>query len=212
MFFYILLPIVLLPMLLLFPTKVLHKERLPKGKVIVTSNHFSNIDSIIYFVQFRKFFRFLGKKELAKNKLSAWFFKHMGMIMVDRKNMSVTTYKEIMANLKKNRAVFIYPEGTRNKSEDDNLQDVKNGVILFASKGECDIVPMVLYKRPRIFRKNYILVGEPLKIEGENPKKLTKEEEKLNHDKYVAAMNDLRQELDEMILAKKHRKSNKKKN
>lgn len=212
MFFYILLPIVFLPMILLYPTKVLHRERMPKGKVIVTSNHFSNIDSIIYFVQFRKFFRFLGKKELCKTKLSAWFFKHMGMIMVDRQNMSLATYKEIMANLKKDRAVFIYPEGTRNKSNDDGLQDVKNGVIMFASKGECDIVPMVLYKRPRIFRKNYILVGEPIKIEGENPKKLTKEEEKLNHDKYVEAMASLRQELDEMMLAKKQKKSKKKEN
>lgn len=212
MLFYILLPLALLPMLILFPTKVLHRERMPKGKAIVTSNHFSNIDSIIYFAQFRKFFRFVGKKELCKNKFSHWFFKNMGMIIVDRENLSVSSYKEILANLKKDRAVFIFPEGTRNKTDDENLQAVKNGIITFASKGECEIVPMVLYKKPKIFRKNYILVGEPLKIEGENPKKLSKEEELANLDRYVETMNNLRKELDEYVFNKKHKKNKKNKN
>lgn len=206
MLFYILMPIVFLPLLLLFPTKVLHRERLPKGKVIATSNHYSNLDPLVQFVQFRRFFRFLGKKELCKNKFTAWFFRNLGMIVVDRESVSPSTYKEIMSNLKKNRTIFIYPEGTRNKSGDENLGDVKNGVITFASKGECDIVPMVIYRKPKLFRKNYILVGEPIKIEGENPKKLTKEEQQANLDKYVKAMNDLRAELDDYVESKKHKK------
>ncbi len=206
MLFYILMPIVFLPLLLLFPTKVLHRERLPKGKVIATSNHYSNLDAIVQFVQFRRFFRFLGKKELCKNKFTAWFFRNLGMIPVDRGSVSPATYKEIMLNLKKNRTIFIYPEGTRNKLGDENLGDVKNGVITFASKGECDIVPMVIYRKPKLFRKNYILVGEPIKIEGENPKRLTKEEQEANLNKYVKAMNDLRAELDSYVENKKRKK------
>jgi len=206
MLFYILLPIIFLPILLLYPTKVIHRERLPKGRVIATSNHYSNMDPILQFVKFRRFFRFLGKKELCKNKVAAWFFRNLGMIPVDRESVSPSTYKEIMSNLKKNRTVFIYPEGTRNKSGDENLGDVKNGVITFASKGECDIVPMVIYRKPALFRKNYIFFVNPIKIEGENQKRLTKEEQQENLDRYIKAMTDLRVELDEYVEKKKRKK------
>ena len=128
------------------------------------------------------------------------------MIVVDREAMSPSTYKEIMSNLKKDRQIFIYPEGTRNKSGDENLQDVKNGIITFASKGECEIVPMIMYRKPKVFRKNYIIVGEPIKIEGENTKKLTKEEQEENLERYVTAMTNLRRELDNFIESKKLKK------
>jgi len=195
-----------IPIFLLFPTKIIHKKRLPKGKIIVTSNHYSNLDPIIQIVRFNRHFRYLGKKELFKNKFLAFIMKSLGVIQVDREAMAPSTYKEIMTNLKKDRQIFIYPEGTRNKSGDDNLQDVKNGVITFASKGECDIVPMIIYRKPRIFRKNYIIVGEPIKIEGANIKRLTKEEQEANLERYVEAMNDLRAELDDYLSNKKRNK------
>ena len=208
MLFYILLAILYLPIFLLFPTKIIHKKRLPKGKIIATSNHYSNLDPVIQTVRFNRHFRYVGKKELFKNKFSAFIMKHIGVISVDRESMSPSTFKEILSNLKENRSIFIYPEGTRNKSGDENLGDVKNGVITFASKGECDIVPMVIYRKPKIFRKNYIIVGEPIKIIGENPKRLTKEEQEENLARYIDAMKALRVELDEFVLAKN--KKNKK--
>ena len=194
-----------IPFFFLFPTKVIHRERLPKGKVIATSNHYSNLDPMIQILVFRRHFRFLGKKELFKNKFLAFIMNGLGVISVDRESMSPSTYKEIMANLKKDRQIFIYPEGTRNKNNDDNLQDIKSGIITFASKGECDIVPMIMHRKSRIFRKNYIIVGEPIKIEGENPKRLTKEEQEANLNKYVEAMNNLRIELDEFVASKRRK-------
>lgn len=208
MLFYILFTILYLPVILLFPTRVIYKKRLPKGKVIVTSNHYSLFDPIVETIRLGRFFRFVGKKELFKTKIGAWFMRNLGVIAVDRETMSPSTFKKIMENIKKNRSIFIYPEGTRNKSEDDNLQDVKNGVITFASKGECDIVPMIIYRKPKIFRKNYIIIGEPIKIEGENPKRLTKEEQEANLARYVEAMNNLRVELDEYVDGKKRKKKN----
>ena len=85
------------------------------------------------------------------------------------------------------------------------MQDVKNGIITFASKGESEIVPMIIYRKPKMFRKNYIIVGESIKIEGENPKRLTKEEQEANLNRYVEAMNNLREELDEYLGNKKRK-------
>lgn len=207
MFYIIALIVLYLPIFLLYPTKVIHKKRLPKGKVIATSNHYSMVDPMIQIVKFNRHFRYVGKKELFKNKFLALIMKWLGVISVDRESMSPSTYKEIMNNLKKNRSIFIYPEGTRNKAGDDNLQDVKNGIITFASKGECEIVPMIIYRKPKIFRRNYIIVGEPIKIEGENPKRLTKEEQEANLERYVNAMNNLRKELDDYVASKKRKKN-----
>ena len=209
MFYYLALIVLYLPILLLYPTKVIHKKRLPKGKVIATSNHYSLVDPLIQIVKFNRHFRYVGKKELFKNKFLALIMKWLGVICVDRESMSPSTYKEIMNNLKKNRSIFIYPEGTRNKSGDENLGDVKNGIITFASKGECEIVPMIIYRKPKLFRKNYIIVGEPIKIEGENPKRLTKEEQEANLARYVDAMNNLRKELDDYVDSKKLKKNKK---
>lgn len=208
MLFYILIFFLYLPVWILFPTKILYKKRLPKGKVIATSNHYSLFDPLVQVVRFNRYFRFVGKKELFKNKFSAFVMKNCGVIAVDRESMSPSTFKEIMGNLKKNHSIFIYPEGTRNKTEDEKLQEVKNGVITFASKGECDIVPMVIYRKPKIFRKNYIIVGEPIKIEGANPKRLTKEEQESNLKRYVEAMNALRKEIDEFVANKKRKNKN----
>ena len=65
---------------------------------------------------------------------------------------------------------------------------------------------MLLYKKPRAFRKNYIIIGEPIQIQGENPKRLTKEEVEQNLENYNKKMEELRAELNEYVDSKKHHK------
>ncbi len=86
------------------------------------------------------------------------------------------------------------------------MQEAKEGVIVFASKGESEILPMLIYKKPKIFRKNYIIVGEPIKIIGENPKRLTKEEVEENLKNYSEKMEELRAELNEIVAKRKKKK------
>ena len=54
-----------------------------------------------------------------------------------------------------------------------------------------------------------MIVGEPFKVEGENPKRLTKEEIEANVEKYSKIMADLRKQIDEK-LEKKNKKNKKK--
>ena len=60
-----------------------------------------------------------------------------------------------------------------------------------------------------MFRKNYIIVGDPVKIVGENPKRLTKEEVEINVKNYTDAMDSLRVEVDEFVNSKKKKKKSK---
>ena len=211
MFFVIFFTLLLLPILLFCPTKFLHKENLPKRgeKAILTSNHFSFLDPIIYDIFFFRKLRIIGKKELFKNKFLAFFLKDFGSIPVDREQMTPSTYKETMKQLKKNRQILIFPEGTRNKSGTTELQEIKSGFLLFASRGETSITPMVMYRKPKFFRKNYIIIGKPFDLVGENPKKLTKEELEENLERYLKVMADLKAEVTEYVESKKRK--NKKK-
>lgn len=208
MFYWFVFSILFLPTLILYPTKILHKERYnKKKKYVVTSNHFTNMDSIIYNCKFRTKFYFVSKKELFKNKIFGWIMRHIATIPVDRENISPSSFKEILGVLKKDKQLFVYPEGTRNKTGSNEMQDAKEGVVVFASKGEAEILPMLLYRKPRIFRKNYIIVGEPFKVVGENPKRLTKEETEENLKIYTQKIDELRQEMEEMISSKKKKKA-----
>jgi len=211
MFFVIGFIIMFLPVVLLYPTKILHKENLPKRgkKSILTSNHFSNFDPIIYDIfMFRKF-RYMGKKELFDNKFVGFFLKDFGGFPVDREQITPSTYKTAMGFLKNDKQIFIFPEGTRNKTGTNEIQEIKSGFLIFASKGETSITPMFMYRKPKAFRKNYIIVGKPFELVGENPKRLTKEEIEENFERYLQVLNELRDELNNYVDSKKRK--NKKK-
>lgn len=208
MFFVIGFIILFLPIVLFCPVKFLHKENLPKRgtKAILTSNHFSLLDPIIYDIFLFRKFRIIGKKELFKSKVASFFLKDFGAIPVDREQMTPSTYKEVMTQLKKNRQILIFPEGTRNKSGTTELQEIKSGFMIFASKGETAITPMLMYRKPKMFRKNYIIVGKPFELQGENPKRLTKEELEENLQRYLQVMADLKAEVTEYVESKKRKK------
>ena len=207
MLFVIAFIIMFLPVLILFPTKIIHKENLPKRgtKAIVTSNHYSNWDAVVYVIFMRRKFRFMTKKEMFDNKFTGFIAKSLGGFPVDRENMAPSTFKTVMTELKNNHQIFIFPEGTRNKAGSKELLEIKSGFLVLASKGECPITPMLIYRKPKVFRRNYIIVGEPFYLEGENPKRLTKEEIELNFERYLKTLNNLRKELDDKVEGKKHK-------
>ena len=212
MLIYIIVFIVLFIPSHLHPTKIINKKNMPKkgNKCIVASNHFSMWDPVFYDIFFARRFKAVAKKELFKNKLFGFILKCLGAIPIDREKMTPSSLKEILGALDKKEQIVIYPEGTRNKTEEDDLQGAKTGLVIFASKGECPIVPVVIYKKPKLFRKNYMIVGEPFYVEGENPKRLTKEEINKNVERYVAIMADLRNQIDEYVASKHKNKKNKK--
>ena len=153
----------------------------------------------------------MAKKELFENKFLGWMMRSLGGYPVDRQNFAPSVYKKTIELLNKNQPVFIFPEGTRNKLGTEEMLKIKAGIIAFASRGEAEIIPMVMYRTPKLFRKNYIMVGDPFVIQGANPRRLTKEEMDENLHRYEMVMKNLRIELDEYVDSKKHKnKKNKK--
>lgn len=150
-----------LPFVILFPCKMIGRKKIPKGKAIIVCNHKSNIDYIYLFTKvWRKQF-VLSKESLYKNFISRWFFLSCGGIPVNRENVSITTIKESLEVLKKEKILTIFPEGTRNKTNQD-LLDFKAGASVFAIKSGAPIVPMFIIKKGKFFRRNIVMVGEPI--------------------------------------------------
>lgn len=90
-----------------------------KQSYVIVGNHRSTLDFIVNAAAFPGIYRYLAKKELQKIPLFGWIVKKMCLI-VDRDSpmsraRSMVALKE---QLKAGWSIFIYPEGSRNKTND----------------------------------------------------------------------------------------------
>lgn len=154
-----------LPFKVLYPTKVLNRRNMPKTeRLISVTNHYTWKDIPVLAVNVKGYRRFIAKKEIGKNRLIRFLAHSIGVIFIDRSKADMHAIRESINTLKAGDGIAIFPEGTRNKSADGALQEVKGGVTLLAVKGNAPIVPMIIHKPEKLFRKNYIYIGEPFDL------------------------------------------------
>lgn len=205
MLYVILFILVWLPFLIFFPVRIKGKNNLPKKQgAVFVCNHYSNLDPLLLNVKLAKKIRYMAKKELFKTKFSAWLYKKVfECVPVDRGVADISAIKSSLKILKENKILGIFPEGTRNKTGQDEMTEIHGGAIMIASRAGVPIVPAIIYKRPKIFRLNTIVIGEPYFVKGENPNKLTEEEMQSAVAELAQKMADLRAGQD----AKKQKKT-----
>ncbi len=197
-----------LPMAMVYPTKIVGRKNLPKGKAIITMNHTSNLDAIVFLLNTYEKKYFLAKKELFKSKARSWFLKKMGAIKIDRASADVNAIKEAFSVLKAGKKLVIFPEGTRNKSDDLALQEVKHGAAMIAIKTKTPIVPLWINNRPKSFRMTKILIGKPYELSEFYGQKLTDEVLGKASEIIAEKLNELKEEAKKMFN-KKERKNGK---
>ena len=160
---------------LIFPSKIYRRERYDnKKKAVLVMNHLSASDPFFVLKYLNIDVHFLGKKELMNTRFRRWFFRHAKVIGVDRDHVSMETMKECLNVLKADGTLGIFPEGTRNR-RDTQLQPLKEGTALFALMGRAPVVPVAIYRKVRLFRRSYLLVGEPFELTEFYGKKPDKE-------------------------------------
>lgn len=158
---------------LIYPIKVVgNKKNIPKdGKIVLISNHLSYKDIPALIVHFPGYRHFLAKKEFTKNRLVKWFFTKMGVFFVDRDHLDFNAIRTGVNYLKNNEGVALFPEGTRNKINED-LQQVKGGAAMFAIKGQSPLVAVIFQRKLRAFRRTYVYVSEQINLSEFYDKKL----------------------------------------
>ena len=178
-----------LPIKILFPTKIIGKENLIKGKAILCCNHQSNIDTIpIYYAGKTKVYA-LCKKELCNTKFKAYFMKKMRAIPVNRQKPEISSIKKCFEVLNNNYNLLIFPQGTRMKTEE--ATGIKEGIAMFALKSKAPVIPMVYKKKNRIFRRNTLVIGKPICFDLD-----------YNKENMQVVIKTLEEEMDKLLKCK----------
>ena len=116
----------------------------------------------------------VAKKELFDVPVLKNLLNKIEVIPIDRANPSMSTVKAILSQIKQERVLGIFPEGTR--AARNEFLPAKPGVALFAIKSKADIIPMSLVTKYRVFSKVRVVIGEPISMEEYRNRKVTKEE------------------------------------
>ena len=166
-----------------YKPRIIGAEKIPKdGAIVIAGNHKHILDQCLTIIATKRMIHYMAKKEYFDGKF-AWFFRAMGCIPVDRANIDIKSVKSAMKVLKRDGAIGIFPEGTRNRT-DDLLLEFKPGAVTLAKKTDAYIVPFGLTGEYK-FRSKTLAVryGEPFKVDGmtvdEANERLYKEVERL---------------------------------
>ena len=159
-----------------YPCTIHGKDNIPKdGACVLVCNHYRAIDCGFVARAYNKDAFFLAKKELFKNKLVAKLIKSYGAIPIDRDKPDIKSMLMATKVLKEGHKLVVFPEGTRNKTQDD-LMPLKPGSVVFAVRAKCPVVPLMLSGKSRIFRRTHLIVGKPFEFSEFYDKKLSNED------------------------------------
>ena len=144
-----------------YNTQVLDRAEAP---YILIANHKSMIDPFVLALPTKKYeIRYVGKRELTKNRLLEWAVKNLHMIPVSRHATDMAAMRSCMQVLKDGNVLGIFPEGTRHQPE--LMQTVESGTAMIALRAGVPIIPVYISGRIRPFHKVRVRVGEPMEIE-----------------------------------------------
>ena len=147
-----------------FRPKFINKENVPAdGAVIFCGNHVHALDPGLVMLSTKRVVHYMAKKELFKFPLKT-IFKWMGVIPVDRSKRDTNATDVAHDYLLEGKSLCIFPEGTRNRS-DDILLPFKYGAVSLAHKTNAVIVPIAIKGEYKLFRKRLLVkIGNPINV------------------------------------------------
>ena len=159
--------------------KIIGKENIPKeGPIIVAANHKHIMDQCGPILATKRVIHYMAKKEYFDNKKVAWFFKMSGCISVNRAIHDENAKEEAMNVLLDGKALGLFPEGTRNKT-DAFLLPFKFGCVSMAKKSDAYIVPIGIAGDYKFRSKNLVYnIGKPFKVTNMDLEEANKKLEK----------------------------------
>lgn len=191
---------------ILVPIKRLgHKEKFNDRAYVFVGNHLSVLDVVPVAIALDKPVHYMAKKEIANNRIGNWFAKKCECILLNRDGTDVRAVMLAMKYLKNGESVCIFPEGTRNKT-DEIFLPFKSGAATLSIKTKTPIVIMIQCKKIKIFRRSYCFYSEPFELTEFYNKKLTEEDIAAADEKLRQKMLEFYYQLSETLKSKKNRK------
>ncbi|MBQ7657454.1 MAG: 1-acyl-sn-glycerol-3-phosphate acyltransferase [Butyrivibrio sp.] len=169
---------------------VIGEDNVPKDEaVLYVSNHRSIFDIVVTYPRVPGRTGYIAKQESMKLPVISFWMVYLDCLFLDRSDIRKGLEMVLTAidKVKNGISIFIYPEGTRNKT-DQPLGEFHKGSFKIAQKSGCPIVPVVVNHTRDCFenhmpwiKKTTVVIEycEPIRI-----KELDKEDQK-NIDQYV---------------------------
>ena len=164
--------------------EVIGLENVPKDRaVLYVGNHRSIFDILINYSLLPPLMGFVSKKEMKKYPFLNHWMKLVNCLFLDRENVKegLKTILEGVEKMKNGVSIFIYPEGTRAKKDEDMIE-FKEGSFKLAEKSGAPIVPVAINNssacfedhKPRVKKAHVVIeYGKPIEVT-----ELSKEEKK----------------------------------
>lgn len=121
------------------------------GPVLVIANHTSAADPVLVAVALRRRVLTMGKEELFRVPVLAWWLRSLGGFPVRRGEPDRQALRHAAAELARGGAVVIFPEGTR--STDGRLQPAEPGAALLALRSGAPVLPVAVVGAHRVLPK-----------------------------------------------------------
>ena len=149
---------------ILYRPQVEGKENIKEnGACIFVGNHIHAYDGILVMAQTKRLVHYFAKIEIFKG-LHGKFFEAIGLIKVDRKRGGQSSMLLGIKCLNEGGTIGIFPEGTRNRTE-EKLLKFKKGAVIMAQKTNTPIIPFAIQGEYRLFRKGLkIIFGKPIYV------------------------------------------------
>lgn len=151
---------------ILYRPKVKGLENIPEqGGIIFVGNHKHAFDAVVVMANTKRKVHYMAKESLFKG-FHGFLLKSIGTIKVYRTKKNPMAVIDAVEVLKAGGAVGIFPEGTRNKT-DQELLKFRHGAVAIAKQANSKLIPFAIRGEYKIFRKGVeIEFGEQVDVSG----------------------------------------------
>ena len=154
---------------IIYRVKYIGIEKIDNNKKYVICPNHSNILDPTFIFPIVDNLSIMAKSEIFKNKLVAKILKRYRVFPVNRKERDVksTLHAIECLNLENNSKLLIFPEGGIIKDSKEIRKKVKNGAVYISAESGVEILPIFITRRPHIFQKVYVIIGNSINISKE---------------------------------------------
>lgn len=137
-----------------------------KGPALIYANHKTALDVFLLGGVYVPFVHWVAKHTLFKFPLFGWVLRKCGAIPLKRGHYDAEAVKKVIQIVRDNGIVVIFPEGTRirTKITDRSKVKISRSPVVIAEMTGAPIIPVAIRGDYKLFRRMYLIFGEPIYI------------------------------------------------